>query len=171
LLTRPTVIDRLAVSWAAEVVSTVAVEARLRGVQIELADLQHDSQILLDSSWCRPALTGLLHCMLALSPGAGAVLTIRTQMTAVRPALILECHVSGGSPSAGSMVPDVRPVLPVLNDDALARFFDAEWQEHPCGPSGGLMLAALAKTARAHGGRAQVQSPGTVMFVVPRPLL
>ena len=35
---------------------------------------------------------------------------------------------------------------------------------------GAVALAALAKTARAHGGRVQVRDNGAVLVVVPRPL-
>ena len=33
-----------------------------------------------------------------------------------------------------------------------ARFFDADWADHPAGPSGALLLAAARKIALAHGG-------------------
>jgi hypothetical protein len=54
------------------------------------------------------------------------------------------------------------------------RFFDPEWRDHPCGREGAQMLAAMAKTARLHGGRADIQprpSKGcAAIFVLPRPL-
>lgn len=43
--------------------------------------------------------------------------------------------------------------LPVA---AHARFFDADWSEHPAGPSGALLLAAARRIAVAHGGHLEV---------------
>ena len=43
--------------------------------------------------------------------------------------------------------------LPV---SAYARFFDADWPEHPAGPSGALLLAAAKKIALAHGGGLEI---------------
>jgi signal transduction histidine kinase len=39
---------------------------------------------------------------------------------------------------------------------AYARFFDADWPEHPAGPSGALLLAAARRIAVAHGGTLDV---------------
>lgn len=45
--------------------------------------------------------------------------------------------------------------LPV---SAYGRFFDADWPEHPAGPSGALLLAAAKKIALAHGGGLEIGS-------------
>jgi hypothetical protein len=74
----------------------------------------------------------------------------------VRPALIIDCRLLG----------EANP----FGDDTIARFFDPEWTDHPCGPTGAVVLGAVARTARAHGGRVQIHRDGTVTFVVPRPL-
>jgi hypothetical protein len=162
-LTRPVSIDfeRTPVSCNElidDVVSAVAVEARLRGVAIVKAQGSGlEAQISLDASRCRTALTGLLQCLLTLVPGgAGTTLDIQTQLTTVRPALIIDCSL--------------RDFDAHMTDEAVARFFDADWAEHPCSPAGAQVLAALARTAKVHGGRVQVQSSGAVTFVVPRPL-
>ena len=105
----------------------------------------------------RKALTGLLQCLLTLAPRTGTVLSVRAQTTTIRPALAVECQL--------------RECDPELSVEVLARFFEAGWREHPCGPNGGSILAALAHTARAHGGRAGVKAAANgclVTFVVPR---
>lgn len=43
-----------------------------------------------------------------------------------------------------------------LSSAAYARFFDADWPEHPAGPSGALLLAAAKRIAVAHGGSLDV---------------
>lgn len=43
-----------------------------------------------------------------------------------------------------------------LPASAYARFFDADWPEHPAGPSGALLLAAARKIALAHGGTLEI---------------
>ena len=143
-----------------DVVSAVSTEARLRGVKVDL-DLPDSGRdildILFDGARCRSALTGLLHCLLTLAPRTGTVLSVRAQITTIRPALVVECLL--------------RECDPELSVEALARFFEAGWGEHPCGPNGGSILAALVHTARAHGGRAGVKAAANgcvVTFVVPR---
>ncbi len=148
-----------------EVVSAVTTEARLRGVRFDVSwphsgphsEPGSGLEIAVDGARCRDALTGLMQCLLALAPRAGTVLSLNPQMTNVRPALILQALLHETDPE--------------LSPEALARFFDAGWREHPCGTNGGPMLAALAQTARAHGGRVDVKAAGQgclVTFVVPR---
>ncbi len=143
-----------------EAIAAVSLEARLRGVRIDIADVvgqEPEYRISMDTPRCKMALTGLLQCLLALSPDANAVLEVRSQVTTVRPALIVDCRLCTA---------DDR----VLSDEAVARFFESSWQDHPCGPSAAAILAAVARVARAHSGRVQVRPDGTVTFVVPRPL-
>ena len=148
-----------------DVVSAIAIEARLRGVRVDLS-WPHSGphtgpgsglDIFLDGARCRDALTGLMQCLLALAPRAGTVIGLNPRMTSVRPALVVECLLHESDPK--------------LSPEALARFFEAAWREHPCGTSGGPILAALAQTARAHGGRVDVKAAARgclVTFVVPR---
>jgi hypothetical protein len=148
-----------------EVVSAIAIEARLRGVRVDVSwphSWPHSGpgsglDIFLDGGRCRDALTGLVQCLLALAPRAGTVLNLNPQITSIRPALIVECLLHDSDPE--------------LSPETLARFFEAGWLEHPCGINGGPILAALAQTARAHGGRADVKAAAKgclVTFVVPR---
>jgi hypothetical protein len=150
--------DHLAL--VSDVVSAVSTEARLRAVKVDL-DLPDSGRDILDALFdgarCRNALTGLLQCLLTLAPRTGTVLSVRALITTIRPALVVECLL--------------RECDPELSVEALARFFEAGWREHPCGPNGGSILAALAHTARAHGGRAGVKAAANgcvVTFVVPR---
>ena len=88
---------------------------------------------------------------------AAQSLTVAAQMTSIRPALIVQCAI--------------RETDPELGPEAFARFFDASWREHPCGPGGAPICAAFAATARAHGGRVDVKPVAggcQVTFVVPR---
>jgi hypothetical protein len=144
-----------------DVVSAATTEARLRGVRVEVSWPQSGAgsglELAIDGARCRDALTGLLQSLLALAPRAGTVLSLNPQMTNIRPALIFQALLHESDPE--------------LSPEALARFFEAGWREHPCGTTGGAMLAALAQTARAHGGRVNVKAAGQgclVMFVVPR---
>ena len=148
-------VDHLAL--VSGVVTAIATEARLRGVRVDVAAPDVDRDIFLDGARCRDALTGLLQSLLALAPRGGTVLSVSAQMTSIRPALIVECLLRESDPELGA--------------EAFARFFDAGWREHPSGPNGASMLAALALTARAHGGRVDVKPAANgclVTFVVPR---
>jgi hypothetical protein len=153
-------IDRASVDYLAlvsGVVSTIATEARLRGVRVELSASDSDRDIFLDGARCRDALTGLLQSVLTLAPRSGTVLSVNAQITSIRPALIVECRLHDCDPVPGL--------------EALARFFDAGWREHPAGAQGAMLLGALAHTARAHGGRVEAKAAAKgclVTFVVPR---
>jgi signal transduction histidine kinase len=147
-------------SLLSDAVAAIATDARLRGVRIEVALPEADAGVSLDSGPCRNSLVGLLHCLLAMAPRSGTILSVRGEVTSIRPAFIVHCTLREG---------DVE-----LTPDTLRRFFDAEWHEHPCGSAGAQMLGALAFAARLHGGRVEAQprpSQGVaVTFVVPRPL-
>jgi ParB-like nuclease domain len=170
MLTRPMLIDRAPATVDEsidEAVAAVTVEARLRAVRLVFVGMGTQCRIAIDAARVRSALTGLLQSMLSLAPHGGSVLSIRAQVTTIRPALIVECRLAdaryGNDDSA-----QARP--PIWTDAQVARLFDPEWQEHPCGAAGAQMLGALAKVTRAHGGRVQAQIDGTITFVVPRPL-
>ena len=160
LLRAGSAIDRASVDHLALVssaISAIAVEARLRGVRVDLSAPDSDRGIYLDGARCRDALTGLLQSLLALAPRGGSLLSVSAQITSIRPALIVECRLDESDPELGP--------------EALLRFFEAGWREHPCGMHGAPLLAALAQTARAHGGRVDVKLMGKgclVTFVVPR---
>ncbi len=160
LLRDGSAIDRASVDHLALIssaISATAVEARLRGVRVELSAPDADRGIFLDGARCRDALTGLLQSLLAFAPRGGTLLSVGARLTSIRPALIVECLLHEADPE--------------LSPETLVRFFEAGWREHPCGPHGSTMLAALAHTARAHGGRVDVKIAAKgclVTFVVPR---
>jgi hypothetical protein len=140
-----------------EAVSAVATEARLRGVRVDVSAPDEGRDIFLDGARCRSALTGLLHALLALAPQGGTLLGVSAQITTIRPALIVACLLQESDPE--------------LSPEALGRFFEAGWREHPCGTPRAPILGAFAHTARAHGGRVDVKIAGKgclVTFVVPR---
>ena len=161
MLSRPMTIDRSPTQASAimtDAASAVALEARLRGVRVDIVGVDSDAQISLDAARCRTVCIGLLQGMLALVEHDGTTLEVHVQMTSVRPALIVECR----------LVHEGRD-LPIAPDERAVRFFDPEWPEHPCGAAGALSMAALMRVARAHGGRVQAAET-RVTFVVPRPL-
>jgi hypothetical protein len=162
ILARARPLDRTSVDYqvlVSDVVSAIGSEARLRNVRVDvsLPDGEAARDIFLDRTMCCDALIGVLQSLLALAPRAGTVLTVAAQMTSIRPALIVQCAL--------------RETDPELGPEAFARFFDASWREHPCGPSGATICAAFATSARAHGGRVDVKPVAggcQVTFVVPR---
>ena len=91
--------DRSAPAWRADGI----VGARFRS-----RHLRH----LFDGARCRDALTGLLQSLLTLAPRGGSLLSVKAQITTIRPALIVECLLHESDPELGP--------------EALARFFDAD---------------------------------------------
>jgi signal transduction histidine kinase len=163
ILARTEPLERTLVDFSSllsDIVASVSTEARLRNVRLDVTARDTESGISLDAALCRNALTGLVQCLLAFAGRAGTTLEIQAQMTSVRPALIVQCVLRDA---------DVE-----LSGEAVKRFFEADWREHPSGISGARVLAAAAKTARAHGGRIELLARPprgcTVTFVVPRPL-
>ena len=161
ILSRQELPDRTPVSFQdlmTAAVDAVAGEARLRGVRFEIEGPGGDLRMSLDAPRWMTAITGLLQAMISRVDRPGAVCRVTATVTVLRPALLLNCAVEQAGPAAA------------LDDGAITRYFDPEWTAHPCGASGAVALAALAKTARAHGGRVQVRDNGAVLVVVPRPL-
>ena len=120
MLSRPMTIDRVptaAGSLVAEAASAVALEARLRGVRVDVVGADSDATISIDAARCRNVLIGLLQGMLALIDRDGTSLEVHVQMTNVRPALIVECR----------LVHDGRDLTIARDDERLERFFDPEW--------------------------------------------
>ena len=132
-------------------------EARLQGVKLDVDSTLDGYRLSADRAMLVRGLTGLIQGMLALSR-SGSTLRIACSGTAVRPALIV------------AVTQHDREVAP----EALDRFFDHEFAEHPNGAQGALVLAGVAQVARIHGGRvhARPHERGgcTSTFVVPKPL-
>jgi signal transduction histidine kinase len=64
--------------------------------------------------------------------------------------------VLGPRREAASRTLEIAQTAVRLPASAYARFFDADWPEHPAGPSGALLLAAAKKIALAHGGGLEI---------------
>jgi len=141
----------------AAVVAAVASEARLRGIRMDVRLPEAEFRISLDAPRWKMSLIGLLQALFARVDRPGVTCRIAATVTILRPALILTCDLE-------------QPNAAPLDDETAARFFDASWSGHPCGTAGAIALGALAKTARAHGGRVQVRESREVLVVVPRPL-
>lgn len=149
-------LERSPVSCAAaleDALTAIGVEARLRGVTVTIERLPSDTPLALDAARCRLAFTALFQALLERTTGPGAVLNLRAQVTTVRPALIVESELKGEGP---------------VGEDAVQRLFDPDWEGHPCGADGAVLLAAVAKIARAHGGRVQARADGAVTLVIPK---
>ena len=140
-----------------KVLEAVGAEARLQGVKLDISSTLSGYRLDADAALLGRALTGLVQSLLALS-SSGSTLRIEANGTSVRPALIVsvtqdDCEI----PAA-----------------AVERFFDADYSQHPNGPSGALVLAGIAHVARLHGGRAHARAKEggglTATFVVPKPL-
>lgn len=140
------------------VLDAVGPEARLQGVKLELSSTLSGYRLSADRTMLVRAITGLFQGLLALSP-AGSTLRVNCSGTAVRPALIV------------SLTQDDCSITP----EAADRFFDSDFQQHPNGSSGALVLAGVAHVARLHGGRvemnvapAQAARGCTATFVIPK---
>ncbi len=143
-----------------DALASVATEARLRGVRLDVSTEAPDYRISIDPRLCRPALTGILQALLALSPRGGTTLRVRMQGTTVRPAVIVDAAIENAEID--------------LTSDVAKQCFDPGWHDHPCGASGAVVLGAVRKVAQLHGGRAGVhahtRNGWTMTLVLPKPL-
>ena len=140
------------------VVGSLAAEARLRGVRVDLQAPESDYQMPLDAGLVSTALTGLIQSLFTLLPHGGASIRVQVKGTTLRPALVVQISQEAVD----------------LDGEASRRFFDGEWREHPAGGAGALLLAGAARIARLHGGRLDVQplpmKGCLVTFVIPKPV-
>ena len=133
----------------------IALEARLKGVQVTWRESLDLELTVADRDALLTGWAALVHAMLGAAR-EGDRLEVSLTTPRVRPAIILELTLHSGS---------VR--------DAAGRFFDTEWPEHPGGQSGAVMLDGARHSARLHGGRLSVEtidSGVTLAFVAPQPL-
>ena len=139
-------------------VTDAAAEARLRGVRLDVTAPATDYRISLDEELVSAAFAGLLRGAFGLAREPGALIRIKLDGTTIRPALILDI-----------VLDDVE-----MDAATARRFYDPQLEPHPCGTSGSLLMAAVLRVARLHGGRADVQTRSprgcTLTFVLPRPL-
>lgn len=139
------------------IVASLAAEARLRGVRLDLQLPESDYRMPLDVAMITTAVTGMIQSLFALLPSDRAI-RVHVKGTTVRPALLVQLSQDTVD----------------LDPEAFRRFFDGDWQDHPAGGTGALLLAGAARIARLHGGRIDVQSLPmrgySLTFVVPRPI-
>lgn len=149
--------DTNCVELVERTLASLAPEARLRGLGLDLQLPESEYWLPLDATLVGTGVTGLVQAFFTVLPG-GASIRVQVKGTTVRPALIVQISE------------DVMD----LDVEAIRRFFDGEWREHPAGASGALLLASAARVARLHGGRLDVQPLPTkgcmVTFVIPRPI-
>jgi signal transduction histidine kinase len=140
------------------VVQSLAAEARLRGLRLDLQTPETDFRLSLDAGLAATAITGVIQGLFTLLPAGAASIRVQVKGTTVRPALIVQ----------------VSQEAVDLDAEAARRFFDGEWREHPSGGAGSLLLAGAARIARLHGGRVDVQQlpmKGCIVtFVIPKPI-
>lgn len=131
------------------------VEARLKGVNAEWTESVTLARTVADSEALATAWSALIHAVLTVA-AEGDRLQISLNVPRVRPAIILEATLVGETAA-----------------DSVDRFLDIDWQEHPAGRPGTIMLAAALESARLHGGRLTVRRADgglALTFVVPQPL-
>lgn len=131
------------------------VEARLKGVSAEWTEAVTLPRTVADSEALATAWSALIHAMLTVATD-GDRLQISLSVPRVRPAIILEATLVGEAAAS-----------------SVDRFLDFEWEEHPAGRPGTIMLAAARESARLHGGRLSARRAEgglSLTFVVPQPL-
>lgn len=131
------------------------VEARLKGVSAEWTEAVTLPRTVADSEALATAWSALIHAMLTVATD-GDRLQIALRVPRVRPAIILEATLVGEAAAS-----------------SVDRFLDIDWEEHPAGRPGTIMLAAALESARLHGGRLtarRAEGGLSLTFVVPQPL-
>jgi len=143
----------------AAVLETIRAEiklvARLKGVDVAWTQSLALAKTVADREALVTGWSALIHAMLGAAREADQ-LTIALSTARVRPAIMLEVMLRGGS----------------LNGSAEA-FLDTDRHDHPAGQAGAMMLASARQSAHLHGGRLTVRAVDdgvAVSFVVPQPL-
>lgn len=143
----------------AAVLETIRAEiklvARLKGVDVAWTQSLALAKTVADREALVTGWSALIHAVLGAAREADQ-LTIALSTARVRPAIMLEVMLRGGS----------------LNGSAEA-FLDTDRHDHPAGQAGAMMLASARQSAHLHGGRLTVRAVDdgvAVSFVVPQPL-
>jgi len=143
----------------AAVLETIRAEiklvARVKGVDVDWTQSLALAKTVADREALVTGWSALTHAMLGVAQ-EGDRLTISLSTARVRPAIMLEVMLRGGSIN-GSV------------DD----FLDTDRRDHPAGQAGAMMLASARQSAQLHGGRLTVRAVDdgvAVSFVAPQPL-
>ena len=143
----------------AAVLETIRAEiklaARMKGVNVEWTQSLALAKTVADREALATGWSALMHAMLGVAR-EGDHLTIALSTARVRPAIMLEVMLRGGSIN-GSV-------------DSL---LDTDRGDHPAGQAGAMMLASARQSAQLHGGRLTVRAVDdgiALSFVTPQPL-
>jgi hypothetical protein len=143
----------------AAVLETIRTEiklvARVKGVQVDWTQSLALSKTVADREALATGWSALVHAMLGAAQ-EGDSLTISLSTARVRPAIMLEVMLCGGS----------------ING-SVNGFLDTDRRDHPAGQAGAMMLASARQSAQLHGGRLTVRAIDdgvAVSFVAPQPL-
>ena len=133
----------------------VRLVGRLKGVDVAWTQSLALAKTVADREALGTGWSALIHAMLGAAR-EGDQLTISLSTARVRPAIMLEVMLRGGS----------------INGSADA-FLETDRRDHPAGQAGAMMLASARQSAQLHGGRLTVRGVDdgvAVSFVVPQPL-
>ena len=133
----------------------IRLAARLKGVDVDWTQSLALAKTVADREALVTGWSALIHAMLGAAREADQ-LTISLSTARVRPAIMLEVMLRGGS----------------INGSADA-FLETDRRDHPAGQAGAMMLASARQSAQLHGGRLTVRGVDdgvAVSFVVPQPL-
>ena len=133
----------------------IKLAARVKGVDVDWTQSLALAKTVADRDALATGWSALMHAMLGVAQ-EGDRLTISLSTARVRPAIMLEVMLRGGS----------------INGSVDA-FLDTDRRDHPAGQAGALMLASARQSAQLHGGRLTVRAVDdgvAVSFVAPQPL-
>ena len=143
----------------AAVLETIRAEiklvARVKGVDVDWTQSLALAKTVADREALVTGWSALTHAMLGVAQ-EGDRLTISLSTARVRPAIMLEVMLRGGS----------------ING-SVDGFLDTDRRDHPAGQAGAMMLASARQSAQLHGGRLTVRAVDdgvAVSFVAPQPL-
>jgi len=133
----------------------IKLAARVKGVDVDWTQSLALAKTVADRDALATGWSALMHAMLGVAQ-EGDRLTISLSTARVRPAIMLEVMLRGGS----------------ING-SVDGFLDTDRRDHPAGQAGAMMLASARQSAQLHGGRLTVRTVDdgvAVSFVAPQPL-
>jgi hypothetical protein len=143
----------------AAVLETIRAEiklaARVKGVDVDWTQSLALTKTVADREALVTGWSALMHAMLGVAQESDR-LTISLSTARVRPAIMLEVMLHGGSINGG-----------------VDAFLDTDRRDHPAGQAGAMMLASARQSAQLHGGRLTVRAVDdgvALSFVAPQPL-
>jgi signal transduction histidine kinase len=126
-----------------QALASVEPERRLAGVEASLDVAALDVGVTGDERWLVCGLAGMASALLA------AMQTYRVRGARLE---------VGGSATVGTVTVEMTQDVVTFPPALLARFFDLGWIDRPGGPAAAVPLAAAARVAELHGGKAAVDA-------------